>query len=270
VATCFHHPDRETGRSCTRCDRPACVDCLHEAPVGAHCWECVRAARPPAGERIRRWNATAGPLVATALIGLNVVVFLLTALEGGLAGRGGGVQSRLVLFGPAIAQGEWYRLLTTGFVHFGLLHIAFNMLLLYRFGELLEPLLGRTRFLALYLGSLFTGSFGALFLSPLALTGGASGAVFGLVAAAAVSRRREGVGVWESGIGGLLAVNLLLTFVLPGISIGGHLGGLAGGAVLGSAMLRSPPSRRSTMEAVTLAAVVVALAAVGSGWAATR
>ena len=168
MATCFHHKDRETGRACTRCGRPACLECLHDAPVGSHCWECIKAARPPTRERVRRWNATAGPLVTKVLIAVNLVLFVLTTLEAGLGGRGGELQNRMVVFGPSVATGEWYRLLTAGFVHFGLIHVGFNMVLLYRFGELLEPELGRVRFLALYLGALLAGSFGAVLVEPLA------------------------------------------------------------------------------------------------------
>ena len=268
--TCFHHTDRETGRSCTRCGRPACSECLHDAPVGAHCWECIRAARPPRGERLRRWNATAGPLATKLLIALNVLVFLVTAAGGGAVGRGGDLQSRLALFGPAVAKGEWYRLVTSGFVHYGLIHIGFNMVLLYQLGSMLEPALGRIRFTALYLAALLAGSFGAVLLSPSALTAGASGAVFGLFGAAAIGLYHRGVNVWQTGVGGLIVINLIFTCVIPGISIGGHLGGLAGGTAAGSVMLLSPPSRRSTIEGVVLAAVIAGAAVAGAVWAAHR
>lgn len=219
---------------------------------------------------MRRWNATAGPLATKVLIGVNVVVFLLTSLDGGVDGRGGELQARLALFGPAVAAGEWYRLLTTGFIHYGLVHLGFNMVLLYQFGTMLEPALGRIRFVALYVGALLVGAFGALVLDPLALTGGASGAVFGLVGAVAVGLRRRGIDIWQSGVGGLLVVNLIVTFVVPGISVGGHVGGLVGGATLGSVMLRSAPSRRSTLEGLALAVVVAGLAVLGADWAAHR
>lgn len=207
-------------------------------------------------------------MASKVLIGVNGLVFVLTTLQAGASGRGGELQARLVLFGPAIAAGEWYRLVTAGFVHFGLIHVGFNLVLLYRFGEMLEPALGRVRFVALYLGALLAGSFGALLIEPLAFTGGASGAVFGLVGAAGLWLRRQGVGVWQGGIGGLLAVNLVLTFVIPGISVGGHLGGLAGGTALGAFMVRSSPSRRSIVEGLALAVLVAAVAVIGSVWAA--
>jgi membrane associated rhomboid family serine protease len=241
TTTCFHHKDRETGRSCTRCGRPACPDCLHQAAVGSHCFECIRAARPPTKERLRRWNATAGPLVTKVLIGINLVVFVLT-VGGSGGGFGRDVESELVLFGPAVSDGEVWRLVTSGFVHFGVIHLAFNMILLYRLGDMLESALGRTRFSLLYAAGLLGGSAGALLLSPNAFTGGASGAVFGLMGAFLFGNRQGGLNIADPGIGGLLALNLVLTFAVSGVSIGGHLGGLAGG-VAAAAVIFSPPFR---------------------------
>ena len=160
--------------------------------------------------------------------------------------------------------------MTSGFIHYGFMHIAFNMVILYRFGELLEPALGAVRLACLYAASLLCGSFGALLLSPHALTGGASGAVFGLISAAAVGLHQRGVNVWQSGVGGLIVVNLVLTFVIPGISIGGHLGGLAGGFACGVFMLRVPTTRRSVIDGAAVATVLSALAVAGSLWAAGR
>ena len=214
---------------------------------------------------MRRWNARTRLLATQAIVGVNVLVFLLTSLPGGgLAGRGtSNLQTRPALDGPDIAHGDWYRVVTSGFVHYGLLHILFNMLILYRFGEILEPALGRTRFVALYFAALVCGSFGVVLLDPTALTAGASGAVFGLVGAAAAGMRQRGINIWQSGVGGLLVVNLVLTFAVPGISIGGHLGGLVGGTAIGSVMLRSPTNRRSALEGVALAVAVIAIALLG-------
>ena len=184
--------------------------------------------------RAKRWNATAGPLVTKALIAVNVAVFALTS---GIAT----LTNDLALHGPAVEDGQWYRVVTAGFTHAGLLHLAFNMLLLYRLGEVLEARLGRVRYTLLYFVSLVAGSFGALLVSPDAFTVGASGAVYGLLGAAAVGLRERGVNLWQSGLGTLLVVNLLFTFVAPGISVGGHLGGLAAGAVLGGLLLRTRP-----------------------------
>lgn len=207
------------------------------------------------------------------IIGLNLFVFVAVGLQGGgLTGRAGGgdLQTDLALFGPALAAGEWYRLITAGFVHYGLIHLAFNMLILFRFGSMVEGALGRTRYVALYLAALLGGSFGAVLLDPQALTAGASGAVFGLVAAAALGLRQRGVDVWQSGVGPMLAINLVFTFVIPGISIGGHVGGLIAGAVVGEPMLRTPPQGRHVIQGVAIAAVVCGLAVAGSLWAAAR
>ena len=179
---------------------------------------------------MRRWNATAGPVVTKVLIGINLAVFLLTYLSAN-------IETDLVLYKPFLDDGEWWRLITTGFVHFGFLHIAFNMLMLYRFGEMLEPALGRVRFGALYFAALLGGALGALVLSPNAFTGGASGAVFGLMGAVAVGSQR--MGLRDTGVGGLIVVNLLISVAVPGISLGGHIGGLIAGAVVGSALLRT-------------------------------
>jgi membrane associated rhomboid family serine protease len=217
-------------------------------------------------ERSSAWAAV--PLVTKVIIVLNVAVFLLTAVNAhNLSGDGGDVQAELALFGPAIEYGEWwqlYRLVSAGFLHFGPIHLAFNLVILYRFGELLEPALGRVRFAGLYLASLLAGSFGALALSPHAFTGGASGAVFGLVAAAAIGLHQRGVNVWQSGVGGLLVVNLVLTFVVPGISIGGHLGGMVGGFLIGAFMLRVETTRRSVVDGALVAAIISILAVAGS------
>jgi membrane associated rhomboid family serine protease len=204
-----------------------------------------------------------------------VAVFLLTSLGtgGSFSGSGGRLQAQLALYGPAIHYGHWwelYRLVTAGFIHFGPVHIIFNMVILYRFGMMLEPALGPVRLTGLYFASLLTGSFGALLLSPHAFTGGASGAVFGLIAAAAIGLHQRGVNVWQSGVGGLIVVNLVLTFVVGGISIGGHLGGLAGGFVVGAFMLRVPTTRRSVIDGVLVAGIVSALAVAGSVMVAGR
>mgnify|MGYP006448419983 FL=1 len=131
-----------------------------------------------------------------------------------------------------VSSGEWWRLVTGGFLHGGLLHLVFNMFLLWMLGQQLEQLHGPVRYVGLYLGSLAAGSLGVMLLAPMSLTVGASGAVFGLMAATVVHQMRRGVNPWHTGLGGLVVVNLVFTFGRPGISIGGHLGGLVGGALL--------------------------------------
>jgi membrane associated rhomboid family serine protease len=169
------------------------------------------------------------------LIGLNVIAYLIEIASGG-GGFSDSTNSITIdfgLFGPAVAEGEWYRLVTSGFLHASLFHIGFNMLLLYLLGRLLEPALGTPRFVALYLASLLAGSLGALLLDPNALTLGASGAVFGLAGATFVIARGRGMDAIAGEIGFLIVFNLIFSFVVPGISVGGHLGGLAAG-VLGA------------------------------------
>jgi membrane associated rhomboid family serine protease len=142
------------------------------------------------------------------------------------------------------------------------------MLILYRFGTLLEPALGQARMLALYTSALLTGSLGVMLLQPDGVTAGASGAVFGLVGAAAVGLRQRGHNLWQSGVGPLLAVNLVFTFAIPGVSIGGHVGGLIGGVLVGAVMLRSPTEPRPVIEGLLVAFAVSGVAFAGALWAA--
>jgi membrane associated rhomboid family serine protease len=173
------------------------------------------------------------------LIAINVVAYLieLTAGTGGLGGVSGKIVANFALFGPSVAEGEWYRLITSGFLHASLFHVGFNMLLLYFLGRLLEPALGTPRFLALYFASLLAGSFGALLLDPNALTLGASGAVFGLAGATFVIARGRGMDAIAGEIGFLIVFNLIFSFVAPRISVGGHLGGLAAGVICALAIV---------------------------------
>ena len=229
METCYRHPDRETGVSCSSCGRPICPDCMTPTPVGMRCPECSKDRT-----QVRTiQSASDEPVVTYVLIAVNVLAFLGSLAGGGaVATRGGGsVIDNGALFGPDVANGEVWRLVTSGFLHAGLIHIAFNMYLLYILGTLLEPALGRGRFSVLYFTSLLGGSLGALAIQPDSLTVGASGAVFGLMAGAVVMMRARGFDPMASGIPALIALNLLITFVFPGISIGGHIGGLVAGAV---------------------------------------
>jgi membrane associated rhomboid family serine protease len=230
---CYRHPGRKAGVRCRRCQRPLCPECMISAPVGFQCPSCVRGGPVVRSARSLRRD----PYVTYTIIAACVAIFLPSIGGEGALGRSGNqLADDLALFGPAVADGEWWRLVSSGFLHYGLLHLGFNMFILWQLGMLLEPALGRIRFAALYFTALLCGSFGALLLSPDALTAGASGAVYGLMGAAVIGLRRRGVDPMQSGIGGLLVVNLLLTFVIPGISIGGHLGGLVGGALAGLAL----------------------------------
>lgn len=262
--TCTRHPNREAGRACTRCGRPFCADCLVQAAVGSHCVECVRQARPPAAQRVRQWNATRSVVVTKVLLAVNVAVFLyLFVVDAGAAGGRSVTQGTfdLGLNRVFIANGEWWRLVTSGFIHFGLLHLAFNMYALWNLGMMMEDAMGRFRFGALYLAALLAGSAGVLVVGGNGITGGASGAVFGLFGAAAVGLHHRGVNPLQTSIGTVLLLNLVLTFAIPGISIGGHIGGLVGGAICGFAMF-APPWKRVPLWLVWGTPVVVAVGSV--------
>jgi membrane associated rhomboid family serine protease len=262
MAVCYRHPDRETGVSCSNCGRPICPDCMTATPVGMRCPECSRQRTQVRTMR----NAFAEPTATYVLIGLNVLLFIgATAGGSSFAGRAGGTVTRdLGLFGPDVADGEWWRLVTSGFMHAGIIHILFNMYILYWLGTMLEPALGHARFVALYFTSLLCGSFGVLLLSPDSLTVGASGAVFGLMGAAFVLQRLRGVDPMASGIGPVILLNLAITFVIPGISIGGHLGGLVGGAATAYLMDQVSRRRAGVVLPVLVSAGVAVLAVAGS------
>lgn len=230
-------------------------------PVGMRCPEC-------ASERTRVTRGAAGPgrydTPATfVLIALNVAAYLVevAAGSGGLSPSGSSIVLDFGLFGPYVAEGEWYRLLTSGFLHASLIHIGFNMFALYFLGRLLEPGIGSPRFVALYFVSLFAGSFGAILLSPDALTIGASGAVFGIFGATFVIARHRGVDALASSIGVILLLNLAITFGRPEISIGGHLGGLVGGVLCALVIVAGERGmwgeRRLPMELLAMAAIGV-------------
>ncbi len=232
--TCYRHPDRETGVSCSSCGKPICPDCMTPTPVGMRCPDCMRQ-RTKVVQGVGGGDSGFARSPATfVLIGINVVAFLIEiAVGGGGIGIGGGnsVVIDYGLFGPLVGEGQWYRLVTGGFLHASLIHIGFNMLLLYFLGRLLEPALGTPRFVVLYFASLLAGSFGALLLDPNALTVGASGAVFGLAGATFVIARGRGMDAIASEIGFLIVINLVFSFTISNISVGGHLGGLAGGVI---------------------------------------
>jgi membrane associated rhomboid family serine protease len=260
MAVCYRHPDRETGVSCSNCGNPICPDCMTPTPVGMRCPNCARQRT-----QVRTLgNVYADPTVTYALIAINVLLFVGSSGGVSVGGGGGSAFRDLALFGPAVKDGEYWRLVTSGFMHSGLLHIFFNMYVLYWLGTMLEPVLGHVRFGALYLASLLCGSFGALLLSPNAFTVGASGAVFGLMGGAFVFQRLRGVDPMRSGIGPVILLNLGLTFVIGNISIGGHLGGLIGGALAAFAMEQLSRRRQGALLPVAACVAVAALAVLGS------
>jgi membrane associated rhomboid family serine protease len=212
------------------------------AAVGIKCPEC--AGQPTGMKRTATRARTSaaegrGALVTRGLIGVSVVVFLLQIAQAGdINGRAGEIWQRGSLVGFFVAEGEWWRLITSAFIHASPIHLLFNMLMLWWFGSALETLLGRVRYLGIFFVSVLGGAAGALLATePNQLTVGASGAVFGILGAGVVLERRQ-IMVFGGGALGVVVLNLALTFLIPGISIGGHIGGLAAGAAATLALSR--------------------------------
>lgn len=259
---CYRHPDRPTHVRCTRCGRFICPDCMRSAAVGHQCPECVnegrkaqKTARTPFGGRLQ---TSTTPVITYALIAVNVLVAI---LQNGSAS----VESEFVLWPPAVADGQWYRLVTSAFMHYGLMHLLFNMWALYVVGPPLEAWLGRLRYGALYGLSALGGAVLVYLLSPLnAATAGASGAVFGLFGAMFVVARKMRSDI--RGIAAIIIINLVFTFVYPlisgqGISWEGHVGGLVTGAAIAAVYAYAPRTGRALVQGGVSAAVLVAFVA---------
>src|SRR5258706_10647020 len=245
TVTCYRHPDRETGRRCTRCGRPACPECLREASVGSHCVECVKAAAPSARQRVSIFASRENMLATKTIIGLTVAAFVIIGVRDGGNFQGTGQTAfDLELYGPFVHQGEWWRVFPVSLVHGGFLHLFFNMLLLWIIGQLLEPGAGPLRFGLLYVVSVAAGSAGALIVQPHTLAAGASGGVFGVAAAATIVMHRQGVRFWDTGFGPLLLINFVLDFFLTNVSIAAHIGGLIGGVLAPGVFLPARPRGR--------------------------
>jgi membrane associated rhomboid family serine protease len=237
-------------------------------PVGMRCPECA-SQRTKVVRGVGETNLAAAAPATFVLIALNVAVYLAEVATGhGGLSPATSLIPEFGLFGPSVAEGEWYRLITSGFLHAGLWHIAGNMILLFFLGRILEPGIGTPRFVAVYFVSLLAGSFGALLLTPDGLTLGASGAVFGVLAATFVIARGRGVDALASSVGVLILLNLAFSFGVRGISLGAHLGGLAGGflcALLVIAGERGLLGRRhfpAEIAAMTALGVLAAIAAI--------
>jgi membrane associated rhomboid family serine protease len=270
MATCYRHSSRETGVSCSNCGNPICPDCMTPTPVGMRCPDCSRQKTKTRTVRTMHVDPTA----TYVLIAVNALMWIGTVLAGG--GEGGTAYQDLELLAGrpdfltgdfiGVSQGEYWRLITGGFLHAANpLHILFNMYILYWLGQMLEPSLGHVRFVALYFASLLAGAFGALLLTPVTRgTVGASGAVFGLMAAAFVMQQARGINPMQTGVGPIILLNLALSFLIPNVSIGGHIGGLVGGALAALALERIPAVRRSQAMGVAACAVVGLVAAVGA------
>ncbi|HEX3977440.1 MAG TPA: rhomboid family intramembrane serine protease [Solirubrobacteraceae bacterium] len=225
--------------------------------VGMRCPECARERTKVKTVRSR----PSAPVVTQVLIAINVAVFIGetasgTSLGGVNSSGYGTLFVKGALYGPNIDHlHQYYRLVTSGFLHDGLLHIAFNMLFLFFMGPMLEPAIGRLNFLVVYFVSLLAGSFGALLFSPQLPTVGASGACFGILGALIVVAHYRGISIWQSGLGFTLVINIVFSLSVSGISIGGHLGGVVGGAICGWLIVQL--GERRQMQAAAIAGCVV-------------
>lgn len=273
--TCAWHPDRVTALSCSRCGRPACPECLAPASVGFHCRACVAEARAASGVNAPRTVVGARmssarrftPRVTYALIALNVVMFAAIAIQSRSLTdfRPSSVYHGSALIPMVVAGGEWWRLVTSGFLHLSVTHIALNMLALYFIGPGLERVLGTWRFVTLYGLSLLGGSAAVmLFSQDNSFTGGASGAIFGLMGALLVTLKRLKLDMRQAGV--VIAINVFATFAIPGISWQAHLGGLLIGAAVGAGLVYAPAANRLRWQltaCVGIGVVLIALIVVG-------
>ncbi|MEW2620305.1 rhomboid family intramembrane serine protease [Streptomyces sp. NPDC048106] len=282
VPVCYRHPDREAGVRCTRCERPICPECMVSASVGFQCPECVHGGGPArsgggGGGGATRAMAAARPrtlaggtmtadprLLTKVLIGLNIALFLVQQAVGEA------FTQRFEMFGHAyapllqglqgVAEGQYYRLLTSMFLHAGFTHLLFNMFSLWWIGGPLEAALGRARYLTLYFVSGLAGSaLTYLLAAPNAESVGASGAIFGLFGATGVLMRRLNYDMRP--LFALLVINLIITFT-PRFNIAwqAHVGGLVAGVVVGYAMVHAPRRHRTLVQYGTCALVLVAVA----------
>ena len=249
---CYRHPDRETGLSCSECGRPICADCANFGPVGIRCPDHA-SVRQGSATRLKPRPVLRAPGVALGsgdapvtkvLIGLNLAVYLLTVVQGaGLNSPGGSIFNKFILVGsnsrlPFFAQTgdlahdhEWWRLFTSMFLHASILHIAFNMFALYVIGTQVEQYLGRSRYIGLYLVSGLAGGAGAVVQAPFQPVVGASGAIFGILGAMLIIEWQL-TGRLAGNAMTLIVINLVISFAIPGISWGGHIGGLIGGILI--------------------------------------
>ena len=249
-AVCYRHPrvgpasavSRANGRSARTASSRA-----RSAPLSR-----VRRRADRRAQAVRRVSkagqrAPTG-IVTYTLIALNAVVFVAQLITAGdISGTSGEVFVNGALFGPLVADGEWWRLITAAFLHGGLLHLAFNMLFLWWFGRNLEAFVGPGRYLGIYIVSALAGSAGALLIAPDAPAVGASGAVFGILGAGLVLERGKGIAIFGGQALFVIVINLGLGFVLSNVSIGGHIGGLIGGALCMLALEHSGASARSSL-----------------------
>ena len=251
--TCYRHADRVSYINCTRCARPMCPDCMVPAPVGFQCPSCVSDA---VSTRVTPKTITGAqpitkPTFTYTLIGINVLVFGLQFLGGinEVAGNWG-----MWPVGIAVG-GEWWRLFTAAFLHGSILHIAFNMYVLFVLGPTLERVLGHARYLILYLLAALGGGVASYIFSDMrTVSVGASGAIFGLMGALIVAGRRLKYDIKQVVL--LLAVNVVIGFMAPGVDWRAHLGGLVTGAAVAAVFVLPPRAHRVLWQTVGIIAVL--------------
>jgi membrane associated rhomboid family serine protease len=250
MATCYRHPSRETGVSCSNCGNPICPDCMTATPVGMRCPDCARQKTQTRSLQ----SIAVEPIATYVLIAINVAIFV---------GARSSVSARndLILYGPLVADGDYWRLITSGFLHVEITHILLNMLSLFWLGRMIEPALGHARFVGIYLASLLAGSLGVILISNDEATLGASGAIYGLLGAAIVMARNRNISLIQSGLVPILVLNFALTITLPGISLGGHVGGFIGGLVSTYLVEQLAIRRQSSTGPAVAACAVVGVAA---------
>jgi len=286
VPTCYRHPDRETWIRCQRCDKPICPDCMRDAAVGFQCPDCVKAATKGSRQNRAMYGGerSADPRLTTyVLIGINAVVWLAIAATGGnssrladlLALRAQGLcspgdgylydipqqacEAQGASFQPGVVDGAWWQLVTSNFTHVEIWHVALNLFALYVFGPALEGIIGRARFLAVYLVGGLASSVLVLFLSgQYTSTLGASGALFALLGALLVTARKARLN--SQWLVQNLALGVIITVVgWRMISWQGHLGGFLGGLVAAAIIAYAPKSNRSVVQWAGLAVFTAVL-----------
>lgn len=257
MTDCYRHAGREANIRCQRCERPICPNCMRDAAVGFHCPECVAEGR----KSVRQPRTVAGgrmPLdagrISLVLIGINVVVYL---LQMATDARNPSVYQLGAMQGFSVATGEYWRLLTSEFLHGGLIHLAMNMVALYLFGPVAERVLGTGRFVATYLTlAVGASTFVYLFTDPSRGTVGASGAIFGLFGLVFVLMLKAGQDVRSLVV--LLLINGFIS-LQNGISWQAHLGGFLAGVVLGAVFAYAPRASRTLWQGVAFAAIWVGI-----------
>jgi membrane associated rhomboid family serine protease len=259
---CYRHPDRESYIVCQRCGRTICPECQTQAAVGVHCPECVREARANEPKRsapsrfaraVRSGSASGRPVVTYAIVAITVVIYLVQLVSRDAI-------TPYLTYYPVLTRLAPWTMITALFVHGGFFHVALNMYSVYAIGPMVEQLVGKWRYLALYLLSGFGGSVAVLLLSPQSGVLGASGAIFGLLGALFVIQRRLGGNSAQLLI--LIVLNLAAGFFLSGVSWQAHVGGLAIGALVALIFVQTRRASQSKRQVALLVLVFVVLAGI--------